>query len=71
MTDDTDDYLTLTDAQREYAASILNEHENDRKEKIAEMRQWIFENKDLHARTGKDIIHCPPTIYLLCVMRFN
>lgn len=53
MSNESDDYQSLTVAEREYAASILNEHENDRREKIAEMRQWILENKDLHAPTGK------------------
>ncbi|XP_046609735.1 retinol-binding protein pinta isoform X1 [Neodiprion virginianus] len=51
MSNESDDYWSLTDAEREYAALNLNEHEHDREKNISEMRQWILENKDLHTRT--------------------
>ncbi|XP_012261328.1 retinol-binding protein pinta [Athalia rosae] len=50
MLQTSDDYSDLTDAEREYAATVLNENETDRVEKINEMKEWITENKDLRTR---------------------
>lgn len=45
--------LKLTTEQKEYAAKVLNEHDENRETAIVEIKRWIQEN-DLRARTGKN-----------------
>jgi len=44
----------LTIEQKEYAAKVLNESDENRGKFIAEIKRWIQES-DLCARTGKNI----------------
>lgn len=43
----------LTVEQKEYAAKVLNETDENRESAVAEIKRWIQEN-DLRARTGKN-----------------
>ena len=43
----------LTLEQKQYAAEVLNETDENREHAIAEIKRWIQEN-DLCARTGKN-----------------
>lgn len=42
----------LSTEEKTYMAANLNETDETRPIKIAEIRQWITENEDLHAPTG-------------------
>ena len=44
----------LTIEQKQYAAEVLNETDENREQAIAEIKRWIQENPDLRARTGKN-----------------
>lgn len=45
----------LTIEQKEYAARVLNESDENRENAMEEVKRWIEEN-DLRARTGKNNI---------------
>lgn len=45
----------LTAEEKVYAATYLNETDEDRASVVAEIRRWIEESDDLCARTGKYI----------------
>lgn len=48
-----DSILKLTTEQKEYAAKVLNESDENRENAIVEIKRWIEEN-NLRARTGKN-----------------
>ena len=43
----------LTSADKLYAATYLNKTDETRANAIAEIKRWIKEKEDLHARNGK------------------
>lgn len=46
----------LSSEEKIYLAANLNETDEIRPIKIAEIRQWIIQNNDLHASTGSIFI---------------
>lgn len=46
------DVYQLTDKEKEYASTMLNETRDSRQSGLAEIKQWIIDSEDLCASTG-------------------